>query len=109
MRRIEKILKISAAHGRILFAAVVIALASSAVLKAADHLGHDWYCPDPEAHAQYEKHRKMHMETDAEIIVDMLDKVYNDPELTAEQKRTHALKILKKDPSELGKGQGVGD
>jgi hypothetical protein len=102
-------LKISAAHGRILFAAVVIAFASPAVSKEKDHLGHDWYCPDPEAHEQYEKHRKMHMETDAEIIVDMLDKVYNDSAFTAEQKRTHALKILKKDPSELGKGQGVGD
>lgn len=56
-----------------------------------------------------EKHRKMHMETDSEIIVDMLDKVYNDSALTAAQKRAHALEILKKDPSELGKGQGVGD
>ncbi len=102
-------LKISAVHGRILFAAVVIALASPAVLKAADHLGHDWYCPDPQAHAQYEKHRKMHMETDAEIIVDMLDKVCNDPALTAEQKRAHALAILKQDPSTLAKGKGVGD
>ncbi len=102
-------LKRSAAHHRILFAAVVIALAGPAVSKAKDHVGHDWYCPDPQAHAQYEKHRKMHMETDAEIIVDMLDKVYNDPVLTAEQKRAHALEILKKDPSELGKGKGVGD
>lgn len=102
-------LKRSAAHGRILFAAVVIALASPAVSKAKDHLGHDWYCPDPQAHAQYEKHRKMHMETDAEIIVDMLDKVYKDPALTAEQKRAHALEILKKDPSTLKAGSGTGD
>ena len=49
------------------------------------------------------------METDAEIIVDMLDKVYNDPALTAEQKRAHALAILKQDPSTLAKGKGVGD
>lgn len=102
-------LKISTAHGRILFVAVVIAFASPAVSKEKNQLGHDWYCPDPEAHAQYEKHRKMHMETDTEVIVDMLDKVYNDSALTAEQKRTHALKILRKDPSELRKGQGLGD
>jgi hypothetical protein len=102
-------LKRSAVHGQILFAAVVIALASPVVSKATDHLGHDWYCPDPKAHAEYEKHRKMHMENDAEIIVDRLDKVYNDSALTAEQKRAQALEILKKDPSELAKGKGVGD
>lgn len=100
--------KSSLKHGQIFLAAVMITLAIPLTTQAKD-IGHDWYCSDPEAHAQYEKHRKLHSDKDAEILAEMLAKVYSDPSLTTEQKKENAVKILKKDPKIKTEGNGVGD
>lgn len=56
--------------------------------------GHDWYCPDPEAHAQYEKHRQQYHDHNADSIIEILNKLFSDQTLTLEEKKTQAAGIL---------------
>jgi hypothetical protein len=93
---------------RILIAAIVITLACP-VLSIGSDLGHDWYCPDPEAHQQYTKHLKLHLDRGAEAIAEMLDKIYNDPTLSTEEKHAKTLHILNKELSKPHVGPGIGD
>lgn len=95
-------------HRQIIIAAIVIAL-TAPVLSLGSDLGHDWYCPDPTAHAQYKKHLKLHLDNGAETIADKLEKIYSDPAQSAEEKRAKTLDILNKELSKDQVGSGVGD
>ena len=101
-------LKRTEIYGRVFIAAIVVTL-TAPVLSIGSDLGHDWYCPDPAAHAQYTKHLKLHLDHGAENIANVLDKIYSDPSLTAEQKHTKSLTILNKELSKVQVGPGVGD
>ena len=101
-------LKITEKRRRILITAIVIGLAPP-VLSIGSDLGHDWYCPDPTAHAQYTKHLKVHLDHGAEAIAEVLEKIYSDPALSAEEKHSKTLAILNKELSKVQIGPGVGD
>jgi hypothetical protein len=58
--------------------------------------GKDWYCSDPAAHAQYEKHLKTHLDKSAEVISDALEKIYSNPNLSKEEKKVQVIDVLDK-------------
>lgn len=76
------------------------------VISSGDDTGHDWYCPDPEGHAQYEKHRKQHHDHDARVMADKLALIYQDTGLTAEQQKAKATGILDDYAAKVKMGQG---
>jgi len=86
-------------------AAVVIALAHP-MLTTADNTGQDWYCSEPEDHAQYEKHLKLHLDHEAKIISQLLEKIYSDSSLSTEQKQEKTLSVLNKYLSKMKAGIG---
>jgi hypothetical protein len=101
-------LKRTEEYGRVFIAAIVITLTAPAVSIGSD-LGHDWYCPDPATHAQYTKHLKLHLDHGSEAITNVLDKIYSDSSLSAEQKHAKTLDILNKELAKAKIGPGVGD
>ena len=68
--------------------------------------GHDWYCPDPEAHAQFEKHLHQYHNQDAEEVVAILSKVFDDDTLSAEEKTAKATDIMKSFAAKIKLGEG---
>lgn len=95
-------------YRQIFIAATIIALAHP-ILSYGQNTGHDWYCSDPEAHAQYEKHLKLHLENQAETIANNLEEIFSNPSLTKEQKHSRTLAILNKLLAKPKPGLGVGD
>jgi hypothetical protein len=61
--------------------------------------GHDWYCPDPKGHAQYEQHRQKYHDHNADEVVLLVDAVYADQSLTSAQ-RSEKVKGLLEDYSQ---------
>ena len=57
--------------------------------------GKDWYCPDPAGHAKYEQHLKIHLDHSSKTISEGIEKIYQDPSLTPEQKKAKTMKILR--------------
>lgn len=92
-------------YQRIFIAAFVTALALP-VMSSGDDVGKDWYCSEPETHAKYEKHLKKHLDHDANIIVNKLEKIFSDSSLTTEQKHSKTLSVLKKYLSRAKAGLG---
>lgn len=82
----------------ILFAFPVISLGEGA--------GHDWYCPDQKAHKQYDKHRKQHHDYAAKTIATMVQKIFNDPSLSMEQKNAKAEKVITDELEKVKLGLG---
>jgi len=68
--------------------------------------GHDWYCPDPEAHAQFEKHLQQYHNQDSEEVVAMLSKVFGDDSLSAEEKTAQTTDIIKTFATKIKLGEG---
>jgi hypothetical protein len=101
-------LKKTEKYGRILIATTVIAL-THPLISTGQNTGHDWYCSDPAAHAQYEKHLKLHLENQAETIADELEEIFSNPSLTKEQKHSKTLTILNKLLEKPKPGPGIGD
>ncbi len=102
----------SGQYKRILFTVSIIVFAIPLLAMGHDtalDTGHDWYCPDPEAHAQYEKHRKLHVQHQAGAVAVMLEKIYSDATLTAEQKNAETVAILNKHLFVVQSKLGVGD
>lgn len=95
-------------YGRILLAACIIPFAVVAI-SYGKTAGMDWYCAEPEVHAQYEKHLALHINHEAEAITKALDEIYTTPSLTLEQKHRRTLAILKKHLTSDHDGEGVGD
>ncbi len=109
----DRMMKInSKQYKRILFTVSVIVFALPLLASGHDtvsNTGHDWYCPDPEAHAQYEKHRKLHVQHQADSVAAKLEKIYDDSTLTAEQKNAKTVAILNKHLFVVQSKLGVGD
>jgi hypothetical protein len=95
----------TAIYRRILIAASVAFLTLPLLSKAQDS-GHDWYCPDPDTHAIYEKHKKMHEDHEAQAITDLLRKIYTDESLSPEQKTAKAMELIDKYTSKVKMGLG---
>lgn len=79
----------------------------SPMIASASDEGHDWYCSDPAAHKQYEKHLKQHLNHSSEVIAAKLDKIYGNPELSQEEKKVKTLDVL--DTYLLRMKAGMGD
>lgn len=95
-------------YRKIIIAATVIAL-THPMLSSGQNTGHDWYCSDPETHAQYEKHLKIHLDNQAETIANELEEIFSNPSLSEEQKHSKTLAILNKLLLKSKPGPGVGD
>ncbi len=95
----------TALYRRILITASIVFLALP-VLSKAHESGHDWYCPDPDAHAQYEKHRKLHHDHETEVVTTMLQKLYADQRLSPEEKNAKAMELLTKYTEKVKMGLG---
>lgn len=89
-----------------LFSLAVVMTFTSPVITNGGEPGQDWYCSDPEAHAQYEKHLRRHLDHSVEAITDTLDKIYSDPALTKEEKKAQTLAVLNKHLSKMKAGMG---
>ena len=76
------------------------------ILTNAEKVGEDWYCSDHEAHVNYEKHLKRHLDHAAESITDKLDKIYSDQTLSKEEKKAKTLAVLDKHLSKMKAGMG---
>ena len=98
-------LKSAKKHRGILIAGIVIALVSPMVSSGED-TGKDWYCSEPEAHSQYQKHLKLHIDHGAEVITEKLENIFSDSSLTREQKKTKAVHVLNKYLSKAKAGLG---
>lgn len=98
-------LKRTAKHGRFLTAALTTMLAFPLVA-SGDDTGRDWYCSEPEEHARYEKHLKLHLDYEAEAITRMLEKIYSDSSLSTEQKKQKTLTIINEYLSKIKAGVG---
>lgn len=72
---------------------------------AAKH-GRDWYCPEPENHAIYEKHRKQFHDQSADQIVTLVDNIYADQTLTSDQKKEKVLGLLQDFGAKIKNGIG---
>ncbi len=68
--------------------------------------GHDWYCPDHEAHMQYEKHRKQYHDYNTDRVIEHLAIIYGDSTLSPEQKKVEATEILKDFSAKVKLGEG---
>ncbi len=95
----------TALYGRFLLTAsfLVFPLTGGAI---AETPGHDWYCPDPEAHTQFVEHLKLHQDQNTENVAEQLDKIYQDAALDSEQKHVQAMEILNKYTAQLKLGVG---
>ena len=101
-------LKKTGKYRRIFIAATVIAL-THPMISSGQTAGHDWYCTDPVAHAQYAKHLKIHLENQADTIANELTEIFENPSLSAEQKHSKTLAILNELLQKGKPGLGVGD
>ncbi len=68
--------------------------------------GHDWYCPDHDAHKQYQQHRKSHHDYAAKAIAAMVREIFNDPTLSMDQKNAKAEKLIIKELEKVKLGLG---
>lgn len=98
-------LKSTVKNGRIFIAAFVAAL-TLPVMSNGGEIGQDWYCSEPEAHVQYEKHLKTHLDHEAEAITNRLEKIFSDSSLTTEQRQAKTLNILNTYLSRIKAGMG---
>ncbi|TKB12257.1 hypothetical protein [Desulforhopalus sp. IMCC35007] len=94
-------------NSRIVFTLTLVLAFAAPLLSNGQDTGKDWYCSDPAAHAQYEKHLKTHLDKTAEAISESLEKIYSNPNLSKEEKKAQAIDMLDK---YLAKKQiGMGD
>ena len=98
-------LKRTVKYGQIFIAGFIASLALP-VISSGENRGQDWYCSEPEVHAQYQKHLKAHLENQTEIITAKLEKIFNDSSLTIEQKRAKTAYVLDKYLSRIKAGIG---
>lgn len=75
-------------------------------LSMGEQKGHDWYCPDPEAHKHYQDHRKQHHDYAAKTIAAMVRDIFNDPSLSMDQKNVKAEKIIADELQKVKLGLG---
>jgi len=80
----------------------------SAPIFAADvKHGHDWFCPEPEEHAVYEKHRAKYHDHSANEMVLLIDAVYADQAMSSDQKKERVRGLLQDYGSKIK--HGIGD
>lgn len=90
----------------VLFSLTVVMTCTTPVITNGGESGQDWYCSEPETHAQYEKHLKRHLDHSVEAITDTLDKIYSDPTLSKEEKKKKMLAVLDNHLSKMKTGMG---
>jgi hypothetical protein len=91
---------------RIVFTLTLVLAFAAPLLSNGDETGKDWYCTDPAAHAQYEKHLKTHLNKSSEAITETLEAIYSNPKLTKEEKKAQTLDVLNKHLSKMKAGIG---
>jgi len=89
-----------------IFSLAIVMAVTAPILTNAEKVGEDWYCSDHEAHVQYEKHLKRHLNHAAESITDTLDKIYSDQALSKKEKKAKTLAVLDKHLSKMKAGMG---
>lgn len=89
-----------------IFSLAIVMAVTTPILTNAEEVGKDWYCSDHEAHVQYEKHLKRHLDHAAVSITDTLDKIYSDQTLSKEEKKAKTLAVLDKHLSKVKAGMG---
>ncbi|WP_136810298.1 hypothetical protein [Desulfosediminicola flagellatus] len=93
-------------HRQILLATSMLFFAVPMVA-CGSSTGHDWYCPDQEAHKDYEEHFKEHHLKDTAVIADILETIYADGSLNVEQRKEKTTEVLN---NYLAKSKlGIGD
>lgn len=72
----------------------------------ASETGHDWYCPEPEAHEHSAKHFKKYHSQDADKLANMIAGVYSDTSLNDGQKNAKTVEIVNKYIKQIHLGEG---
>ena len=86
--------------GQIVIGIIIMAFATP-VFSSGEDSGQDWYCAKSKEHAQYINHRKLHIDHEAEVAAALLEQVYSDKSLSAEQRHIKTVNILKLDLSKV--------
>jgi len=94
--------------GQIVIGLIIMTFAAP-VLSSGESTGQDWYCAKPKEHAQYTNHRKLHIDHEAEVAAALLEQIYSDKSLNAEQRHIKTVHILKQDLSKVSLEKGIGD
>ncbi len=94
--------------GQIVIGVIIMAFATP-VLSSGESTGQDWYCAKSKEHAQYINHRKLHIDHEAEIAAVLLEQIYDNKSLSAEQRHIKTVHILKQDLSNVSLEKGIGD
>ena len=88
----------------LLFTAIIC---MSPMVASSSEKGHDWYCSDPAAHKQYEKHLNQHLSNSSELIAEKLEKIFSNSGLSQEEKKKKTMGVL--DTYLLRMQAGMGD
>lgn len=99
-------IKLKKSSARICLAAIIIAFATPLTSTAQDKTGQDWYCSDPEAHTEYEAHLKKHIDHSAEAITERLDDIFNNSDLSREEKKAKTVDLLHRHLAKMKLGTG---
>jgi len=90
--------------GWVISAATLCTLAAAPAFSASS--GHDWYCPESDAHAQFEQHRQKYHDFNVDQVVDVLEKLYQDETLSPETRKAQATELLKDYSVKVKLGEG---
>ena len=88
---------------------IIIMTFAAPALSSGENTGQDWYCAKPGEHAQYINHRRLHIDHEAEVAATLLEQIYSDKSLSAEQRHIKTVHILKQDLSNVSLEKGIGD
>lgn len=92
-------------YGRVVVAANILFF-SVPILALASETGHDWYCPEQDAHEQSASHYKKYHSQDADKLAGMITAVYKDPSLKDDQKEAKTVEIVNKYVRHIHLGEG---
>lgn len=91
---------------RIICSVFFVSLFITPAIASTSDTGHDWYCPDHEAHKQYEEHLKQHLNHSSDAITDKLDAIYSNSNFSPEEKKKKALHVIDKHLTKMKAGVG---
>lgn len=91
---------------RICLAAIIIGFATPLTSTGNEASGQDWYCSNPKTHATYEVHLRKHIDHSAEAITERLDEIFNNGDLSREEKKAKTIDLLHKHLAKMELGTG---
>ncbi len=98
-------LRQSKRYGQILVVAIILSLVVPMTSMGAGTAGNDWYCSEPHTH-EYKKHTKQHIDKNAKIIAEKLEKIFIDHSLSTEERQVKTIEILNNYISKVKAGIG---